>query len=270
MSRKTVFIKDGFLTVSAVGLFCFLFLIAHATAPEAPQENVVPTTESDTPVSVGHTVSLNTTEVPIPNPSTPKKIISHDNKTEEATIEDSSPAEIETPSQKPISEQITVVEKTETQATPESTPIPLVIQDTNDEFTEELIAHIVDQTNAFRESKNLEPLQYESTLALNATGYSNTMLKERYLSHTSPTGCDLTCRFELNNYKAQAWGENLATLSFSDRPSAFEVASFFVEQWKKSAGHKENLISPAFTHQGIGVAQSENAIYVTVQFAHPL
>jgi uncharacterized protein YkwD len=58
-------------------------------------------------------------------------------------------------------------------------------------------------------------------------------------------------------------------MSFQRRRSAEEVASFFMTQWQKSAGHRENLISPFFTDQGIGVAVSPTSIYVTVQFAKP-
>jgi uncharacterized protein YkwD len=137
-------------------------------------------------------------------------------------------------------------------------------------FETELRQMIISETNNFRKKNKVSLLSYEYTLEKNARAYSRTLLSGNFLSHTDTKGCDMSCRFKRDGFVAQAWGENLAVLKFSDMPSAREVATYFMREWEKSEGHRENLLSPKFTHQGIGVAISNKAIYVTVQFADPL
>ncbi len=135
------------------------------------------------------------------------------------------------------------------------------------EFASELIKLIEKETNAFRRANNLDTLSREPVLEQNAKRYGETMLSGDFMSHTNKAGCDLTCRFKADGYVTNAWGENLAMIKFDDPLSAKEVADFFMTGWKKSSGHRENLLSSDFRYQGIGVAYSHNAVYVSVQFA---
>ena len=147
--------------------------------------------------------------------------------------------------------------------------VPKSTKTTMTEFGKALIVEIEKQTNEFRRNHKRAPFAADSDLAKNATGYSAHLLSNTYLSHTDIQGCDITCRFADNGYKAQAWGENLAMLSFNNQPSVEYVANFFMRQWEKSAGHRANLLSKAFTSQGVGVAFDQNKIYMVVQFANP-
>lgn len=140
-------------------------------------------------------------------------------------------------------------------------PIP------SNDFATELINLIERETNSFRKANVLSPLSQEFALQLNAKNYSESMLKGDFMSHTNKAGCDLTCRFKADGYEASAWGENLAMIKFDNPLSAAEVADYFMKGWKKSSGHRENLLSSDFTHQGVGVSYSNNAVYVSVQFA---
>ena len=140
---------------------------------------------------------------------------------------------------------------------------------TTDEFTQTLVQEIAKLTNEFRIKSKRQALATDNDLADNATNYSQHLLTNNFLSHTDKRGCDISCRFLNNSYLAQAWGENLAMLSFDDRPSVEYVANLFMTQWKKSASHRENLLSSAFTHQGIGVTFDQNKIYMVVHFAYP-
>jgi len=56
-------------------------------------------------------------------------------------------------------------------------------------------------------------------------------------------------------------------VKFDDTLSITEVANMFMSGWRKSSGHRANLLSSDFTHQGVGVAKSNGAIYVVVQFS---
>lgn len=132
-----------------------------------------------------------------------------------------------------------------------------------------LSQRIHELTNAERAKEGLAALSYDTTLARNARRYSESMQKNNLLSHTDLLGCNMTCRFSRDRYIALAWGENLARWRSSYAPSLEEVATYFVREWKKSSGHRENLLSETFTQEGIGVAMDGNEIYVTVHFAEP-
>jgi uncharacterized protein YkwD len=137
-------------------------------------------------------------------------------------------------------------------------------------YMAEIARLIQQQTNAFRVANKLSPLTSDGALVRNATAYSRTLLAGHFLSHTDKTGCDMTCRFTRAGYtNAWAWGENLADLTFSERPTAAYVANYFMQAWEKSAGHRENLLTSKYTNTGIGVAMDNHSIYVTVQFSEP-
>ncbi len=156
-----------------------------------------------------------------------------------------------------------------TTATP-PVPQPVINQKVSDvDFTRALTKLINEQTNKFRVSNHLPALSTDTTLARNAARYSATMLAGNFLEHTDKNGCDLSCRFAREEYSAWTWGENLAVLHFTNRPTPEYVAVYFMHAWEKSSGHRANLLTAAFTHTGIGVAMHGTNIYVTVQFAKP-
>lgn len=194
----------------------------------------------------------------------------------------------------PVQEATPIVSTTSTTATPaispktKSLPPPVVqtnpeklivtklvekVMETNvadqDDYLTKIADLIKEQTNAFRRSHKLSALKSDSVLSGNATKYSNTMLAGKFLSHTDQNDCNMSCRFVRDNYQAWAWGENLAVLHFSEQPSPEYVASYFMREWKKSVGHRENILSSRYTTEGTGIAMSKNIIYVTVQFAQP-
>lgn len=148
---------------------------------------------------------------------------------------------------------------------PQTTPTEL----TDEVYTQALITELTEKTNQFRQEHKLLPLKPDPLLSRNATRYSSELLAQAYLSHINKSGCDISCRFAKDGYVAQAWGENLALVSFEERPSVAFVAHFFMSQWEASSGHRDNLLSPLFTLQGIGVSFDKSAVYVAVHFAQP-
>ena len=149
-------------------------------------------------------------------------------------------------------------------------PQPVLTQKLSDaNYIATLTKLIAEQTNEFRQNNHLPILSTDTTLARNATRYSATMLAGNFLEHTDKKGCDLSCRFARDGYSAWTWGENLAVLHFTNRPTPEYVATYFMQAWEKSSGHRANLLTAAFTHTGIGVAMNGTSIYVTVQFAKP-
>jgi uncharacterized protein YkwD len=68
-----------------------------------------------------------------------------------------------------------------------------------------------------------------------------------------------------------AMGENLM-MDFEPGGGAYDPALFAgraVKSWFDSEGHRQNILSPAFTHSGIGVAASRTIIYATQVFWGP-
>ena len=137
------------------------------------------------------------------------------------------------------------------------------------QFAAAVVSHIEEQTNDYRIKSDLQALKPDDVLQKIAESYSATMLENNFFSHADKNGCDVICRLESHEYKAFSWGENLAQIKFSQTPTALEVSTSFMQGWKKSAGHRKNLLSAKFTHQGVGVAVSKNAVYVTVNFSEP-
>jgi uncharacterized protein YkwD len=136
-------------------------------------------------------------------------------------------------------------------------------------FARAVATAIHEATNELRRDGGLLPVRYDAALARNAAGYSSVLLTNEVLSHTDPWGCSMTCRFRASGYVANAWGENLAMWESSYEPTVEEVVAYFMKAWEKSDGHRDNLLSSTFTHEGVGVARSGNTIYVTVHFAKP-
>ncbi len=137
-------------------------------------------------------------------------------------------------------------------------------------FRAALARRIHELTNRERAKHDLPALAYEDVLAQNAGRYSARMQAENFLDHVDPDGCNMTCRFAADDYVAQYWGENLARWRSSYAPSLDELAIFFVREWVKSSGHRDNLLSPNFTHEGIGIAIDGNEVFATVHFAEPI
>ncbi len=136
-------------------------------------------------------------------------------------------------------------------------------------FLRALESMIHELTNKERVKAGMAPLAYDAALARNARSYSTEMQENNFIAHEDESGCNMTCRFKADGYAAYYWGENLARWRSSYEPSVAEVAQYFVDEWKASAGHRDNLFSSDFTHEGVGASMDGNEIYVTVHFAEP-
>ena len=138
------------------------------------------------------------------------------------------------------------------------------------QFANMILLEIQRLTNRARKHEDLHTLKNSTSLTSIALEHSADMLSQDYFAHTTPGGCTLTCRFEVYGYDASTWGENIASMEGVPMPSAKEVAQSFFEQWMESNGHRENILSNEYTHQGIGVLVQGDEVYVTVNFAKPL
>lgn len=153
--------------------------------------------------------------------------------------------------------------------------IEIIKTPTSAEETESLdtlraIEHEVhSRSNLAREKRNREDLIFDKALTEYARGRSMDMLDRNYFSHTSPDGCGIGCNLELSEYETFVWGENIARYAPYNESTMQAVAEIFVEKWLKSSGHRDNLLSKQYTHEGVGAAILGDQIIITVIFATP-
>ncbi|MCG7345247.1 CAP domain-containing protein [Sporosarcina sp. ACRSL] len=115
---------------------------------------------------------------------------------------------------------------------------------------------MLDLTNAERQKAGLQPLQIDKNLMNSARQKSTDMATNNYFSHESPTYGSPFDQMKANGVSYRSAAENIAM----GQQSAEEV----VKAWMESPGHKENILTPNFTHIGIGY--DANGKYWTQQF----
>jgi uncharacterized protein YkwD len=197
-----------------------------------------------------------TKKVSVSEPSTTKPLV----KVVDKVSENSESAQLETTRPESATEQVAISEATVNND---------AVNAPSDEFMMVLTSEIHRLTNVERERAGVSTLGHDNALAAIAKKHSEDMAKHNYFSHIAPNGCTLTCRINEAGYTARAWGENIAWRSSSKLPEAKELAAYFVNQWMNSDGHRHNMLSGNFTHEGIGLAQIGNKVYATVNFANP-
>ena len=146
------------------------------------------------------------------------------------------------------------------------------------------------EANRVRRQEGLEALDWSDKLAHVAREHSKDMARKGYFAHVNKEGQDATARAEkvglgsvhkTEHYIVEGIGENLfATHRFSEyavtMASSGErsyqvnwkdqdfIATEAVDGWMNSRPHRVNLLSPAYTRQGIGVALGSNGtLFVT-------
>lgn len=139
----------------------------------------------------------------------------------------------------------------------------------NEEYVEVLERAIHDAINVERVREGVGILAYDEALAEVAAGHSTDMAKENYFAHEDEDGCTSSCRVTAAGYKWRWVGENLFLLRSSHRYTVEEAAAIIVAGWMGSDGHRKNVLSKNFTHQGLGVVVNGNALYATEVFARP-
>lgn len=150
---------------------------------------------------------------------------------------------------------------------------PLPTEDGEDgeelSYIEMVAAEIHRLTNIEREKAGVPILVDDSALGDIAQAHSEDMALNNYFSHTNLLGCNPACRLAQAGYDALAWGENIAWRSSTVLPPPEELALMVVVSWMNSSGHRDNMLSENFTHEGVGIAQVENVVFATVDFARP-
>ena len=109
--------------------------------------------------------------------------------------------------------------------------------------------YALDVVNDIRAKRDLAPFQADSRLTEIARGHTRDMLAHGYFGHTSPTAGTVKDRFDKAKYGWQAYGENIGR----HRGVYATILGLM-----KSPGHRKILLSPKFTHLGIGLELTRN------------
>ncbi len=129
-------------------------------------------------------------------------------------------------------------------------------------------------TNFERHHANLQPLRSNRLLIRAAHSHSEFLAQTRAFSHEGPGWrSTASVRVEQEGY-AGATAENIWLRVNDKRPrhsrlpwrNDWELGRSVVADWMASPGHRDNILNPAFTEVGIGVAHTRSRIYLTQNF----
>ena len=129
---------------------------------------------------------------------------------------------------------------------------------------------IVEQTNAFRKEEGREKVEVNPTLEETAAKFAQYMAKTDKYGHRAD-GRSPSQRASAQGYEFCMVSENIAYQFKTKGFKTENLAQGFVEGWKNSPGHRENMLEPDVTETGVAVAQSETTgVFYGVQlFGRP-
>jgi uncharacterized protein YkwD len=126
-------------------------------------------------------------------------------------------------------------------------------------------AALVEMTNDMRRRQGCPVLLEDGICRDTARSHSADMLNRHYFSHTGPEGRTVKERLPATLTLRQ-WGENIWTGTGYDPRQVQYLARMIMAGWMKSAGHRENILGPGYTHLGVGVMAHNQEIKATQVF----
>ena len=125
--------------------------------------------------------------------------------------------------------------------------IRIMIFETSNEDVSEAYAferEVFELTNIERRNHGLSPLIWDNQLAAAARAHTLDMARGGFLSHSGSDGSNLGDRVTRHGFDWSRIGENVA----AGQRSPQQV----IQSWMNSPGHRQNILSPNFTHFGAG------------------
>ena len=141
--------------------------------------------------------------------------------------------------------------------------------------------------NKERQKQGLTKLEWDDALAGIGRKHSRDMAKRNYFDHYSPEGHDFSYRYQQQGYQCairinrtiHMGAENIAQnnlydsvttvngTAFYDWNSQEKIAETTVQGWMKSPGHRKNILTPHWRHEGIGVIIApDDKVFITQNF----
>lgn len=142
----------------------------------------------------------------------------------------------------------------------------LLVRQSSEVFLAAVVpGEIIALTNTQREYNHVGLLSYDTLLARAAQEKAEDMAQKGYFAHVGPGGVEPWYWLIKSGYEYQYAGENLAV--------RFVDSSDVVDAWMESPSHRTNMVKPAYSNIGVGVAngmyQGQPATYVVQYFASP-
>lgn len=131
---------------------------------------------------------------------------------------------------------------------------------------------VADAANAFRAEHGLAALTHNLLLAEEARSFAAYMATTGRFSHTAD-GREPGQRAKAAGYGYCVLAENIAFEEGLEGIDAARLTRVFMSGWEASPGHRRNLLDPAVTETGVGVARAPGSghRYLAVQvFGSPI
>jgi len=119
---------------------------------------------------------------------------------------------------------------------------------------------VFEAVNRERVRRRGKALVWNEELAEAARLHSESMARNGFFSHVDAKRGDLSARLERAGIRYSACAENIYTQT--GRRDAVDAAC---AAWMKSAGHRANILSPAYRESGVGMAVSQAGRYYLTQ-----
>jgi uncharacterized protein YkwD len=120
-------------------------------------------------------------------------------------------------------------------------------------------------TNDLRRRNGLPVFLKDECCRDAARGHSADMFNRNYFSHTDPEGRSVQGRMPANP-AIRLWGENIWTGRGYDPRQIQYLAQKIMDSWMKSPGHRKNILSPGYSHLGVGVITNYQEVKATQVF----
>jgi uncharacterized protein YkwD len=133
--------------------------------------------------------------------------------------------------------------------------------------TEKLIVAL---TNEFRQEQGRSPVKTNPLLTETVREFAAFMARTDKFGH-EVDGKQPSDRARKHKYNYCVISENIAFEYSSEGFTTADLAARFVEGWKKSPGHRKNMLDPDVTETGVAVAHSEKSgkYYAVAMFGRP-
>ena len=120
-------------------------------------------------------------------------------------------------------------------------------------------------TNDLRRRHGLPVFLKDESCRDAARGHSADMFTRNYFDHADPDGRSVKERLP-GNPAIRLWGENIWTGRGYDPRQIQHLAKVIMAGWMNSPGHRKNILSPEYTHLGVGVITNNQEVKATQVF----
>ena len=114
---------------------------------------------------------------------------------------------------------------------------------------------ILERTNQFRSSEGVRRVAVDTRLASAARGFAKYMADTERYGHDAD-GRKPSQRVKVHGYQYCVVSENISYQYSSEDFGTAELASRYFEGWKKSPGHRRNMLEASVTDTAVAVARS--------------